>query len=85
MPADTNYIPVGAVVRLDLFSIRDQPELSVKVVEVLPDYESAAAESAHLNQLNQGKGCIYLPQGTRWYPNGRQVVDRSHDGQGQQD
>jgi hypothetical protein len=68
MPAGGDHIPVFAVIRLDLFSLQAEPEPSVKVVEVLPDHDSAAAEAARLNQLRQGKATTYLTQATRWYP-----------------
>jgi hypothetical protein len=60
-----DHTQVFAVVRLDLHTLQMEPELSVRVVEVLPDYDSAAAEAARLSQLNQGKGAKYLPQATR--------------------
>jgi hypothetical protein len=81
MPADDDHIPAFAVIRLDLFSLQAEPELSVKVVEVLPDHDSAAAEAARLNQLNQGKATTYLTQATRWYPYGRQPGTPPQDSQ----
>lgn len=79
MPASSDHVAAFAVVRLDLFSLQDEPELSVKVVEVLPDHDSAVAEAARLNQLNHGKQARYLAQATRWYPNGRHLAPPPHD------
>lgn len=74
-PRDTaiprEYIRAFAVVRVDLDLLEKQPELSVKVVKVLPDEESAVAEVARLNQLNGDKGSKYLVNATRWYPQER--------------
>lgn len=66
-----DYVRAFAIARVDLAQLGIEPELSIKVVEVLPDEESADAEAARLNQLNQGKGSKYLIQATRWYPKGR--------------
>jgi hypothetical protein len=60
-----------AVIRLDLFSIEVEPELSVKVVEVFPDEEAAVTEAARLNEINQDKRAKYVIQATHWYPQGR--------------
>jgi hypothetical protein len=73
MSGGREHIQVFAVIRLDLFSLHEQPELSVKVVEVLPDWPSAEAEAARLGQVNEGKQVKYLAQSTRWYPSGRHV------------
>lgn len=66
-----DYVRAFAVVRIDLDLLAMQPELSVKVVKVLPDEEAAVAEVARLNQLNGGKKSNYFLNATRWYPRGR--------------
>lgn len=66
-----SHVQVFAVIRLDLFSIEVEPELSVKVVEVLPSEETVAAEAARLNEINQDKRAKYVIQATHWYPQGR--------------
>jgi hypothetical protein len=71
MSAPGEYVRAVAVVRLDLGHLELEPELAVKVVEVLPDEESAAAEAARLNQTNRDKNSKYIIQATRWYPRGR--------------
>ena len=81
MPAGSDHVPAFAVIRLDLDSLQAEPELSVKVVEVLPDHDSAVAEAARLNQLNHDKPARYLAQATRWYPAGRHPARPPHDQQ----
>ena len=66
-----DHIQVFAVVRLDLPTLQTDPALSVKIVEVLPDEQSAAREADRLNTLNEHKGARYLMQSTHWYPLGR--------------
>lgn len=71
MPVSGDHVRAFAVVRLDLAQLGIEPELSVKVVEVLPDEDSAAAEVRRLNEINEPNGSKYFIQATRWYPHGR--------------
>lgn len=60
-------IPVYAIIRVD--DHIDPTEFEhITVVKVLPTADAAEAETARLNALNAGKGCMYMWQYTRYYP-----------------
>lgn len=67
-----------AVVRLDLYqepltaqTLRDNPDIFVRVKEVVPTLEEAQAEVERLNALHPDEGTLYFWQGTRLFPEGR--------------
>lgn len=75
-------IQVFAVLRIDTHgSIESEqgwpqglacPVVTVK--EVLPSFEEAEREAERLNQLQEGKGCYYFAQATRFFPFGRKAI-----------
>jgi len=60
---------VYAIVRLD-GELANMPD-AIAVKEVLPSLQEAKIEVDRLNDLNSGKGVIYLFQATRYFPSGR--------------
>jgi hypothetical protein len=64
----TDYIQVFAIVRIDTRYLERQPELSVKVVKILPTYPEAETEVERLNSLSSDRESTYFVQSTHWFP-----------------
>lgn len=65
-------IQVYAVVRVDDSKLTED---AITVKEILPTMEEASHEAERLNMLNGDKAVHYFWQATRYFPEGRKVID----------
>ena len=56
----SKYKHVYPIARIDIPFDQNNPSYSFSVVKVLISQVEAEAEVSRLNQLNAGKGCVYL-------------------------
>lgn len=79
---------VFAVLRIDDFKESDLPVDEVhgphhlSVTAVLPTQQDAIDEVQRLNAANADKDCRYYWVATRYYPEGRRVIDESRETSG---
>ena len=62
----SRYPHVYAIVRFDLPVSQDNPENNIYVVKVLSSKVLAEEEVSRLMEINQGKGCVYVVQITKF-------------------
>ena len=62
----SKYPHVYAIVRFDLPVSQDNPKNSIYVVKVLSSKVLAEEEVSRLMEINQGKGCVYVMQITKF-------------------
>lgn len=69
-------VPIWVVVRVDPPLDRYDAESlrnRITLVEAFPERREADDEVERLNELNAGKGSVYLSTATRFFPEGRHV------------
>jgi hypothetical protein len=66
-------VEVYAVIRIDESASGDG---AITVKEIVPTMEEAQQEVERRNRVNHDKPCHYFAQYTRFYPHGRNVVDK---------